>query len=154
MLHQKDEFERLDAPFAEKKVDIKDGDIVQILEEAKEQPDRYNPGQNQTIIKIKTRNGERYVGLNQKSINILIDEFKTNNDKDWVGKEVKVLLNPTTIGGKKVIVAFLTGKDYELDDYGEPVLEGAQPEKEEDLPTIDVDADKKEDDVDVGKIPF
>lgn len=135
------ESQNLDAPFAEKRKDVNDGDIVQILEESKNLPDRFNPGQTQTIIKVNTKNGARYVNLNQKSINILIEEFGSNDDKDWVGKDAKVLLNPTVIGDKKVIVLYLVGKSWVLDDYGEPVNPGVQPDPMDDIPTIDVEDD-------------
>lgn len=131
MLLQQSEFESLDAPFAKKKEDVLDGDIVKIVSDAKKQPSRFNTNEMQTIIKISTRNGDRYVALSQTSINIMISEFKTNDASQWVGKEAKVLLKPTTIGGKKVIALYLAGKDWELDEYGSPVKnvgEGVQEE--------------------------
>jgi hypothetical protein len=131
ILLQANEFESLDAPFAKKKEDVLDGDIVTIVSDAKKQPSRFNPNEMQTIIKIKTRNGDRYVALSQTSINILISEFKTNDASQWVGKEAKVLLKPTTIGGKKVIALYLTGKDWELDEYGSPEKKGAEGVQEE-----------------------
>jgi hypothetical protein len=133
------EFKQLDAPFAEKRKDIDNGDIVEILSEAQEQPNRFDAQKNQVVIKIKTKNGARWINLNPKSSNILIDEFKSNNDKDWIGKPAKVLLHPTTIGGKKVLVAYLVGAGWELDEYGEPVLPGAQPAPVDDMPIIEPD---------------
>jgi hypothetical protein len=147
MLHQKIEYSRLDAPFAEKRKDIDNGDIVEILSEGQSQPNRFDPKNDQTVIKIKTKNGARWLNLNPKSANILIDEFKSNNDKDWIGKPAKVLLHPTTIGGKKVLVAYLVGAAWELDEYGEPVLPGAQPEQPGELPTIEVDQEVSIDDI-------
>lgn len=154
MLHQKTELSQLDAPFAEKRKDIDDGDLVEILDECQEQPDRFNPGQTQTIIKVKTKNGPRYMGLNQKSVNILIDEFKSNDDKKWIGKLAKVLLNPTTIGGKKVIVAFLVGESWELDEYGEPVNPGAQATTSDDLPTVNLEDEQEVNEVEIADVPF
>ena len=155
MIHQKTEFSTLDAPFAEKKKDIEDGDIVEILSEGQERPDRFNPGQNQTIIKIKTKNGERYMNLNAKSINAMIDVCGSEDDKNWIGKQAKILLNPTTIGGKRVIVAFLVGEGWKMDEYGEPFNPAAideQGEVSDELPTVDVEEDL--DEVKIGDIPF
>jgi hypothetical protein len=131
MLLEKIESVALDAPFAKKREDVLDGDIVEIVSDAKKQPSRFNQNEMQTIIKIKTRNGERYVALSQTSINILISTFGTNDATKWVGKEAKVLLKPTTIGGKKVIALYLTGKDWVLDEFGSPVQEDNQ-----EIPTI------------------
>jgi hypothetical protein len=150
MLHVKNEYQKLDAPFAEKGKDIETNDLVVILTESVKQPSRFDPAKDQTLIKVKTKNGERYVALNQKSINILIDEFRSNNDKDWVGKTAKVLLQRTTIGGKKVIVAYLVGINWELDEYGEPTLPGNQPPPEDDIPVVQVDEDE---DI-LSKVPF
>lgn len=138
MLLTKNEFKRLDAPFAEKGVDVRDGDIVKITGDIVVQPSRFDVSKNQNIIKVLTKNGERYVGLNQDSVNILIDELHSNNSVDWLGKEVKVLLNKTTIGGKKVIVLYLVGPTWEMDEYGSPINTGVQPEPGEDIPTIQV----------------
>ena len=150
MLLQKNEFESLDAPFAKKKEDVMDGDIVKIVSDAKQQPSRFNPNEMQTIIKIKTRNGDRYVALSQTSINILITEFKTNNAAEWVGQEAKVLLKPTTIGGKKVIALYLTGKDWELDEYGSPVKIGSETVQEEPY----VDEMINEEGIKIENVPF
>ena len=150
MLHKKTEYSQLDAPFAEKKKDIETGDIVEILSEGFSHPNRFDSEKDQTVIKIKTKNGARYLNLNPKSINILIDEFKSKDDKNWIGKTAKVLLSPTTIGGKRVIVAYLTGESWELDEYGEPVNPGVQPEPNADIPVINVD----DDDIDPDSVPF
>jgi hypothetical protein len=131
MLLQKNEYTKLDAPYLKKESDISNGDIVKILSDALEQPDNFNPGQIQTLIKISTKNGERYATLNQTSINILITEFKTNDAKDWIGKEAKVLTKKGVFAGKKGIALYLAGKDWELDEYGSPVKAGSESVQEE-----------------------
>lgn len=150
MLHQKNEYEKLDAPFAKKKEDVNNGDIVEILSEARDHPDRFNPGSTQTIIKVKTNNGARYIALNQTSANVLIDEFKSNNDKDWVGKSAKILLKPGVFAGKKGIALYLVGPSWELDEYGEPVNPGAQTAKNDEIPIIEVE----ESEIDIDQVPF
>ena len=84
--------------FAEKGVDINTGDIVKINNAGDITIGEYG---EQKIFKIETKNGEKNASFNQKSINILIDAFGDETE-NWVGKEVKVLLNKTVIGGKKV----------------------------------------------------
>ena len=84
MLHTRNEYSQLDAPFAEKKKDVNDGDLVEILSGGIERPNRFDPAKTQVVIKIKTKNGARYIGLNPKSVNILIDEFKSNDDSTWI----------------------------------------------------------------------
>lgn len=154
MLLEKMEYDRLDAPFAEKKVDINTGDIVKILSDAKKQPSRFDVNKDSVAIKIQTKNGARYINLNQQSINILINEFKTNDAKDWIGKEAKILLNPTIIGGKKVIVAYLTSQSYVLDEWGAPVntAEGVDSKVEEEVPTINLDEEIPT--IDPSEVPF
>lgn len=147
MLLEKIESVPLDAPFAKKREDVLDGDIVEIVSDAERVPDRYNSGKFQTIVKVKTRNGEKYVSLSQTSINILISEFKTNDATKWIGKEAKILLKPTTIGGKKVIALYLTGKNWILDEFGSPVKEGTDQSVEEDIPTIEEGGDIKVEDL-------
>lgn len=145
MLLEKLENSVLDAPFAKKREDVQDGDIVKILSDAEKQPDRYNPGKTQTIIKVQTQNGPRYVALNQTSINALITIFSTNDALKWIGKEAKVLLKPAVIGGKKTLVLYLVGLDWELDEYGSPfdpnIIEKAIPvieeQQEEEVPFPD-----------------
>lgn len=153
MIHTKNEVERLDAPFAKKKEDVNTNDLVEILSEASERPDRFNPGATQTVIKIKTKNGPRYIALNQTSTNILIDEFKSNNDKDWIGNMAKILLKPGMFAGKKGIALYLVGPTWILDEYGEPVNPGVQKEAEEDFPTINLEGDPA-DSVNVDEVTF
>ena len=82
------------------------------------------------------------VSLNQESINILIDELGTNDSKKWIGKKAKILLRPTIIGGEKVIVLYLVGMSYELDEYGSPVntkKSTEQPAPDSEIPIIQVE---------------
>jgi hypothetical protein len=149
-IHQKIEVNRLDFPFAKKKEDVNNGDVVEILEESQQQPDRFNPGQFQTVIKIKTKNGARYIALNQTSENILIDVFKSNDDKDWIGKDAKILLKPGMFAGKKGIALYLVGLDWELDEYGEPARVGDQGEVVDGMPVIQ----EEDENFDPTDVPF
>lgn len=155
MLLERIESNNWSAKFAKKKEDVNTGDIVTIMADVEQGGNKFNPEKKQQAIRVKTKNGEKMVSLNQQSINILISEYATNDASKWVGKKAKILLRPTIIGGEKVIVLYLVGMDYELDEYGSPVKVGAeteQPTPEEDLPTINLDDDK--DDIKIEDVPF
>jgi len=131
MLLEKVEGAKWSAQFAKKKEDVNNGDVVTIVGDAERQPDSYNPGKTQTAVRIRVTDGSEYmVALSQTSINILINTFGTNDAAAWIGKQARILLNPTVIGGKKVIVLYLVGTDWTLDEYGSPCKNetGVQPE--------------------------
>lgn len=97
--------------------DIQTGDTVTILNEGTVEDGQYGKQHN---FKIETRNGEKKQSFNQKTINILIDEFGEDS-KDWVGKEVTVLTKKDVIAGKRVIIAYLVTEGWQFDDFGELV---------------------------------
>lgn len=97
--------------------DLKIGDKVSILDAGQEEQGDYGM---RKVFKVETRNGEKKVAFNQKTINVLVDAFGDDSDK-WVGKEVDVLLNKTVIAGKKVIVCYLVTEGWVLDDFGDLV---------------------------------
>jgi hypothetical protein len=82
--------------------DIKDGDVVEILDDGTVTQGEYG---EQTVFSIKTRNGEKNVALNQRSINVLVDTFG-DDSMQWVGKQVRVLLQKAVVAGKKTIIAY------------------------------------------------
>lgn len=98
--------------------DIQNGDKVKILSEGETTTGQY--GDKQTF-KIETRNGEKKCDFNQKTPNVLIDAYG-DEDKEWVGKELNVILKKDTIGGKKVIIAYIVPDGWKLDDYGELMI--------------------------------
>lgn len=105
----------VEGQYAKKGEDVKDGDIIQILDAGNVVEGQYG---TQKVFKVKTRNGERLLNLNQKTINNLVDTFHTNDTKEWVGKEVKVWLLKVMVGGKLQTVVYLAGKDWYMDDNG------------------------------------
>lgn len=157
MLLNKNVFERLDAPFAKKGEDINNEDVVKIISDVTTRPNRFNPEKEQYVVKIQTKNGARYLTLNQDSINILIDEFHSNESKDWINKDAKVLLSKKIIGGKRVVVAYMVGRDWVLDDFGAPVKpeEDANPtaSEESEIPELPNYRDR-DDDIKLEDIPF
>lgn len=97
------------------KADIQNGDKVTILSEGEIVSGQYG---EQNVFKIDTRNGEKNYPMNQKTINILIDEFGEDS-KEWRGKEVNVITRKGVYAGKKGIASYLVTDDWELDEYGD-----------------------------------
>lgn len=136
--------------------DLKNGDIIKILDSGNIEPGQYGEQKN---FKIKTRNGEKKLAFNQKTINVLIEEFGDDSE-DWINKDVRVILKKDIIAGKKVIVPFLVTEGWSLDDYGD-LVKGEQDEddsprplkkkkKSEPLEAIEY----PEDDINPDDIPF
>lgn len=116
--------------------DIKNEDTVTLLNGGVEEEGNYGTQYN---FKISTRNGDKKVAFNQKSINVLVDEFG-DDSANWVGKELKVLLNKTVIGGKKVAVAYFVTENCGLDEYGDLVVGHKDEHKIDlsgDVPSVD-----------------
>lgn len=101
--------------------DIKNGDIVKLLDGGAKEIGQYG---EQDIFKIKTRNGEKRLALNQSTINVLVMEFD-NESENWVGKDVKVILQKKVIAGKKSIIPYLVVEGWSLDEYGELMKAGS-----------------------------
>jgi hypothetical protein len=90
-------------------VDVFDGDIIKILDEGDWLTFNYKNQQiKKLVFKIQTKfKTEKLLPLNQQSINNLIDAYGEET-KDWIGKEVKVWIFKSNIGGKFVDVIYLT----------------------------------------------
>ena len=100
--------------------DLKNGDIVKILDSGNVEMGQFGEQKN---FKIKTRNGEKKLALNQATQNVLIEEFGDETE-NWVGKDVNVILKKDIIAGKKVVIPYLVIVGWSLDEYGELVKEG------------------------------
>ena len=118
--------------------DIKNGDEVKILNEGTTVEGQFG---EQFVIQIDTRNGAKNFTINPTTKDILIDVLGAETKK-WIGKKVKVFTKKDAINGKKVIIAYLATKDYQLDEYGEMTKKG------EDVDTIEYPEESSED------IPF
>jgi hypothetical protein len=95
--------------------DIKDGDFVKILDSGETEIGTYG---EQTVFKIKTRNGDKKLSFNQATINVLVQELGEETE-GWINKDVKVLMLKKLIAGKKAIVPYLVTDEWKLDEYGE-----------------------------------
>lgn len=120
--------------------DIKNGDKITILDSGTERDTEW--GIKQTFV-VKTRNGDKSLDFNQKSINCLIDSYGEESN-DWIGKEVNVYLHKGMFGGKKGIATYVVPNGWVLDEYGDlsKSLDGVDPISE------------AMDDIDVNDIPF
>ena len=95
--------------------DLKEGDTIKILSGGVEEDGNYG---KQINLNIETRNGTKKISLNQSTLNCLIKNFG-EDDNEWIGKEVKVILVGRVIGGKKKIVCFLVAGNWGIDKWGE-----------------------------------
>lgn len=95
--------------------DLKEGDTIKILSGGVEEDGNYG---KQVNFNIETRNGTKKISLNQSTLNCLIKNFG-EDDNEWIGKEVKVILVGKVIGGKKKIVCFLVAGNWGIDKWGE-----------------------------------
>ena len=109
--------------------DLKNGDIVKILDAGELETGQFGEQKN---FKIKTRNGEKKLAFNQQTQNVLITGFGDETES-WIGKEVKVILKKDTIAGKKVVIPYLVVDGWELDEYGELVKSGDKIQEEESI---------------------
>ncbi len=94
--------------------DIKDGDIVTILDSGTVVQGQFG---EQNVFKIKTRNGEKALALNQASANNLIGAFGEDTDS-WEGKEVKVWTLKAMVAGKMQTIVYVAEPSWEMDDEG------------------------------------
>jgi hypothetical protein len=120
---------------AQYEADLKNGDVVTILDAGVIEPGQYGEQKN---FKIKTRNGDKKLAFNQQTQNVLIEELGDETES-WVGKEVNVILKKDIIAGKKVIIPYLVTAGWALDEFGELVKEGVVREEgevvnEDDIP--------------------
>lgn len=131
--------------------DLKDGDIVKLLNAGVEEEGKWGA---QTNFKIKTRNGEKKTAFNQSTINVLVEEFGSEGE-GWIGKDLNVILQKKLINGKKSIVAYFVPAGYELDEYG-ALVKLCQQTSQEDRDSQRAEDEQDGDDVmgDTAKVIF
>lgn len=100
--------------FIDKKEDIKDGDIITILNGGVEHESEFGPKMG---FLLETSKGERVMDLNQTTQNNLVDAFGEETN-DWVGKKVKVVIVRGMVSGKMQNIVYLAHPDWEMDDEG------------------------------------
>jgi len=128
--------------------DIKDGDIVKILDGGQKVTGQFG---EQDVFKIRTRNGDKMMALNKVTVNNLIEAFGDESE-NWVDQDVKVWVIKAMVSGKMSLVSYLSHPDAEMDDEGRFSTKGGGVE----LESVDYDAgEADEEDVpdfdDIGK---
>lgn len=120
--------------------DVKDGDIITILNDGTVIQGQYG---EQHVFKIKTRNGEKALALNQASINNLVGFYGEDTTK-WIDKDVKVWAIKAMVAGKMQTIIYISDVSDEMDEDGN--FEGInsnqtnrQDEELEAMPDIDFD---------------
>lgn len=99
--------------FLKKGEDIKNGDILIILDEGKQVEGEFG---KQNVFSVKTFSGkEGNVTFNQTSINCLIDGYGKES-KEWINKEVKVECIKQNVQGKLTNVYYFLHPKAELNE--------------------------------------
>jgi len=120
--------------FAKKGEEIKDGDIITILDEGKKINGEFG---TQDIFLVKLVNGEeKNLSFNKTSINNMIDAFGEES-KNWIGKDVKVWSIRQNVQGKIIPVYYVSHPDAILTNDGEFVLENGREIVDSDIPIIE-----------------
>jgi hypothetical protein len=94
--------------WAKNGVDFKDGDTIKFLDGGQIVSGEFG---DQNVFKIETKSGEKNLGVNQTSMNNLIDAFGDDTDL-WKGKNIKVWLITQSVSGKMRKVCYLTADDW------------------------------------------
>lgn len=120
---------RAQGEWAKKGEDIKDGDVVKINDEGQVISGEYG---DRMVFKVETRNGEKNLTFNQKSMNNLIDLFGDDTSV-WVNKRVKLFLVKAMVSGKFQTIVYIS-------DMNSTMLEdGTFVSSKEEIPVIEED---------------
>ena len=151
---------RAQGDYAKKGEDIKDGDLVTILDEGQMVTGDYG---DRMVFKIETRNGPKNLSFNQKSMNNLID-FLGDDTVAWIGKKVKIWMVRALVSGKFQQVVYLASSSWIMSDDGSfhapngSVTPQNAPSSTEvadsDIPVVNSSDDEDEQTVDLKNIPF
>lgn len=122
--------------------DLQNGDEVTILNSGVIEPNKH--GGEDHVFKLKTRNGEKKMRFNQKSINVLVPVLGEDSE-NWKGKTVKVLTKKGVFAGTKGIACYFVTEGWYLDDFGDLVND--VPTKPEGIVTPKTEAQEKVDEI-------
>src|SRR3990167_9113664 len=124
----------LGGEFAKVNEDIKDGNVILILESGQTITGDYGDRQ---VFKIRTMNGDKILSFNQTSMNHLIDEFG-NETENWKDKEVKVWIIKQMIQNKLKNVVYLTPTNWIMTEDGTFVPQSSSERNKEEINTEDI----------------
>ena len=105
---------RAQGEFAKVGVDIKDGDLVTVLDTGTIVTGDYG---DRHVFKIKTVNGEKVLTFNQTSLNNIIDGYGDETET-WVGKQVKLWIIRQMVSNKLTNVVYITPSDWVMTPDG------------------------------------
>lgn len=119
--------------YAKPNEDIKNGDTITILDGGTEITGKFG---DQIVYSVDTRNGAKNLGINQTSINALIDEWG-DETTNWIGKKVGVILVKQMIQGGLRDVIYLCPDGWTMNSQGK-IVKGATISNE---PSVQLDDD-------------
>lgn len=148
---------RAQGEYVKKGEDIKDGDLVAIVDEGQMVTGDYG---DRMVFKITTKNGDKNLSFNQKSMNNLIDSWG-DDTKSWIGKKAKIWMVKAMVSGKFQDIVYLADPSWNMlpdGSFNGPVAVKITPQQEkapeEVIPIIDVSEDYPEGEIDPKDIPF
>lgn len=106
--------------FAKIGEDIKDGDLLTILDGGQETPNNFNPKKTRYVFTVQIANREeKQININQKSINLLIDAGWGEDTNKWIGRSVKAWVFRQLIDKKVCNVLYVTDPKFNVE--GQPI---------------------------------
>lgn len=152
---------RAQGEYARKGEDIKDGDLITILDEGQNVTGDYG---DRMVFKIETKNGPKNLSFNQKSMNNLIDSLG-DDTVNWIGKKVKITMVRAMVSGKFQQIVYLADPSWIMSDDGtfhapngsvspKTAPRRAGEVKDEDIPVIGETDEDVESQVNLKDIPF
>ena len=105
--------------FAKRGFDYQDGDVVKILNDGVVEEGKFG---EQHLFKMGFLTGEKNLGINQTSLNKLIDVFG-DDTASWVGKDVKLWVVKQNVAGRFTDVTYVTAPNQQLGDEVEEIFQ-------------------------------
>lgn len=96
-------------------VDIKDQDIIKIIDSGTTIEGQYGP---QLVFKVLTKNGEFVRPFNQTSINNLVDAYGEES-MGWINKPAKAWVIKALVSGKMANVLYFAEPSWVMNDEGQ-----------------------------------
>lgn len=107
------------------------GDVIKIVSEASEQPNRQGDG-TQLVVKVlvkgKSKEPENF-SINTQSRNALIDAFGKDT-KEWVDKVLNIAVEKVIVAGKRGIAVYLIPEGMVMKENADGFVYVGHPESE------------------------
>jgi len=117
--------------WAKPNVNIQNGEIITILNEGEFIEGKYG---RRIVFKIQNSAGEELnLTFNQKTINNLIDVYG-NETKNWIGKQARVWIFTSPVGGEFRDVVYLAHPDW---IFKNNKFQPKEEEKGDDIPIVE-----------------